>query len=70
MAYHSDVTVVVFKYLFYVNECFASTTHMLSAHRGQERELDPPEMELKMIVSGHVGAENGIQVRCKSNKCP
>lgn len=39
---------------------------MLGAQGGQKRELDPPELELKMIVSGHVGAENGIQVPART----
>lgn len=34
-------------------------------HNGQKRVLDPSELEIQMIVSHHVGAENQIQVLCK-----
>lgn len=37
------------------------------AHRSQDSGLDPLELELWMVVSYHVGAENGTWVVQKSN---
>jgi hypothetical protein len=35
-----------------------SSTHMPSAGGGQEKALDPLELELQIVVSHHMGAEN------------
>ena len=37
------------------------------AHGVQKRALDPLELELQMVVSHHVGAENQTWVPWKSN---
>lgn len=35
----------------------------------QKRVLDPWELELWMVISYHVCAENEIQILCQSNRC-
>lgn len=44
----------------YVHTCVSSAT------RGQRRELDPLELELKMAMSCHVGVEMQTQVLPKA----
>lgn len=43
-------------------ECFVCAPHICSSNRGKKRALDLLELELKMVVSGHVGAVNGTWV--------
>jgi hypothetical protein len=43
--------------------------HVHAVPSEPEQESDSLELELKMIVSHHVGAGNQTQVFCKSNKC-
>ena len=38
------------------------------AHRGQKKVSDLPELELQVVVSHNVGAENRTQVLCKSSQ--
>jgi hypothetical protein len=45
---------------------YVCALHACSANGGQKRASDPLELELKMAVSHHVGAENQIRVLCKS----
>lgn len=40
-----------------------------AVHRGQERVLDPLELELQMVVSQYVGAENQNCVLWKNSQC-
>lgn len=35
-----------------------SVYHMLDAHRDQKRSLDPLELEVKTVVSYHMGSGN------------
>lgn len=35
----------------------------VSAHRGQKRVLDPPELEMQRVVSHHIGSGSQIQVK-------
>lgn len=44
---------------------------MPDALRGQQRALNPAELELLMVVSHCMGAGNQTSVRvlCKNNKC-
>ena len=49
--------------------CFASTTHILGAGRGQKRLLESLELELQVAVSHYVGAGNGTRVLWKSSEC-
>lgn len=39
------------------------------AHRVQQRELDPLELKLRMVLHCHVGVKNQTQVLCKSIRC-
>lgn len=39
-----------------------------NAHGGLKQASDPLGLEVQMLVSHHVGAKNGTQVLCKSNK--
>lgn len=41
---------------------------MAGVHRGQKKPLDFLELELQMVVSHQVGAENQTEVLCSSNK--
>ena len=54
-----------FYFLIYFRECFVCmyvcTPCMYSTHRGQQRVLTL-ELELRTVMSHHVGAGNGIQV--------
>lgn len=34
-----------------------------------EEAPDPPDLELWVVVSNRVGAENGTQILCKRNNC-
>lgn len=43
--------------------------NMPDAHRGQQRELYPLELELRRVLHCHVGAKNQTQVLRKSIKC-
>ena len=43
--------------------------HVVSAET-QERVSDTLELELQVVVSSHKGAENRIQVLCKTSYCP
>ena len=51
---------VLFLILFYVYECdacmYISVPVSCSAHGGQKRVSDPPELELLTVISHHVGA--------------
>lgn len=50
---------------FYVYLCACISVHhiwLYSAHGGQKRILNCQELELQMVVSHHVGAENQTQV--------
>lgn len=38
------------------------TMFKTGAHEGQKRQLDPLEVELQLLVSCHMGAENCVQV--------
>lgn len=53
-----------------VSECFASmhicTPHMSSAHGGQNRVLDPLELELLTVTSQCTDAGNRILVLCRN----
>jgi hypothetical protein len=42
---------------------------MSDALGGQKKPLDPLELELGVVVNGHVGAGNQTWVGSKSNKC-
>ena len=44
--------------------------HACSPWRSEESTGIPLELELWMVVSHHVGAENGTWVLCKSIKVP
>lgn len=43
--------------------------HGSGADRGQERVLDLLDLELRMIVSHHVGAGSQTWVLCRRSKC-
>lgn len=38
------------------------TTWVLGASEGQKKTLDPPELELQMVLSHHVGDGNQTRV--------
>ena len=46
---------------FYFQE-IPQGTQSIIPHKGQKRSLDPLELELQVIVSHYVGAENQTQV--------
>jgi hypothetical protein len=51
---------------FQINQNIRTTLY--STHRGQKKVMDPLELELQVVVSYHVGAENQTQVLQKSNQ--
>lgn len=47
-----------------MNVCEPHTCHV---HGGQKRASDPPELELEMATSHHLGAVNPIRILCKNH---
>jgi hypothetical protein len=56
-------------YFMFVNVLLSCTTRVPGVIGGQKRTLHPLELELEMVVSHHVGAEDCSWVLCGSNKC-
>lgn len=48
---------------------FECAPYACSAHGDQKRASDPPELELHMVLSHHVGAGNETLVLWKSRWC-
>lgn len=71
---HTSQTVTLHKPLLSLLDVFISLymyfacMHEPGAFGGQEETLDPPELELHMVVS-HVGAGNRTWVLFERNKC-
>ena len=59
-------------FLFYMHECFCMyicVPYICVIAFGGQKRVGPLELELQMVVSYHVGAENQTWVFCKSSKC-
>jgi hypothetical protein len=64
-AYFCILCICVFDCMYVCEPC----AHLGPALGGQKRMSHFLELELQMVVSGHVGAGNPTQVHHKSNKC-
>lgn len=64
-------TIYLFLFFVYVLISVWMYVHHVCARtqRSQKRELDPPDLELQMVLSCPVGAWNRIQVLWNSSKC-
>ena len=58
-------------FIFILHVCLVCMyTHECNTLRGQKRALNPLDLELRMVVSCHVGSGNGTWVLCKNSQYP
>lgn len=56
-------------FILYVFAFIVCITCVPGAHEGQNREFNPLEQQLHLVVSRHVGAGNHTWVFCRSSEC-